>query len=97
MGREAMGNHWVAPLDACGDWIVVPQQEALRASFGARVEHKTHACIVALVLDAVQSPTLALKAHAAGFAQADPVQGAGGAAGKRLGHYGVQRLSPPRN
>jgi hypothetical protein len=93
--RQAMGDHRVVPVDQRGKPVVVPQQIPLRASLALGLDDNAHARIVALVLDAIQSP--ALKAHAAGLAQADTIEGAVGASGKRLGQHRVQVLGQPRD
>ena len=62
-----------------------------------RLQHKAHACIVALVLNAGKPAATTLEAHAAGFAYADAVEGAVGASGERLGEHGIQVLAQPRD
>jgi hypothetical protein len=49
----------------------------------------------ALVLDARETPVLALKAHTFGLAQAHPVEGAVGTGGQRLGQHRIQVLGQP--
>jgi len=93
--RQAVGDHRIVPVDQRSKLLVVPQQAALRASFRTRLKDKAHARIVALVLDAAETSPAALKAHAAGLAQAHPVEGAVGAAGERLGQHGIQVLGQP--
>ena len=95
--RQAVGDHRVVPVDDCGNVVVVPQQVALRAPLGPRLQHKAHTRVVALVLDAIQSPALALKARPAGLAQADAIEGPVGTAGERLGQYRIQVLGQPRD
>ena len=88
--REAMGNHRIIPIDARGQPVVVPEQIALRASCGLRLQHKAQSGIAALVLDAAQTSPPALEAHAVGFAQAYAVEGTIGASGQGLRQHGIQ-------
>jgi hypothetical protein len=67
----------------------------LRAFLVLGLEHKAHARVIALVLDARESPALALEAHAAGLAHAHPVEGTVGTTGQRLGQHGIQVLGQP--
>ena len=95
--RQAVGDHRVIPIDARGNVVVVPQQVALRASLVLGLQHKAHARIAALVLDAAQPSAAALEAYASGFAQADTIEGTVGTGGQRLGQYGIQVLGQLRD
>jgi len=86
---QTMADHRVVPVDNRPQLVVVPQQVA-RVSFFWFLHDKAQSGIVAFVLDAVQSPALALKADTFGHAQADAVEGPVGTGGERLGQHGIQ-------
>ena len=91
--RQTVADDRVIPIDECGQPVVMPDQVAALLYLG-RLEHKTHARVVALILDAAEPTASTLEAYAAGFAHADPVEGAVGAAGKRLGQHGIGGARP---
>ncbi len=95
--RQAVGDHRVVPVDQRPKLVIVPEQVALRASCGPRLQYKAHARIVALVLDAGKSAAPALEAYAAGCAHAHPVEGTIGTTGERLGQHRIQVLGQPRD
>src|SRR5258708_13073873 len=84
----------VIPVDACRELVVFPDEIALVA-FRWLLQHKAQAGIVAFVFDAGKSSSPALEAYAAGFSQANPIEGIVGAAGKGLGQHGIQVVGDP--
>ena len=82
---------------SAGNPVVVPQQEAELLSVLLRLQDKAQTRIVALVLEAGEPSAPALEAHAAGFAHTDPVEGAVGTGGQRLGQHRIQVLGQPRD
>jgi hypothetical protein len=91
-----MSDHLIVPSDHGRQLVLLPDQPAAIALLW-RLEDKAQAGIVALVLDTVQSPAFALKAHPAGLARTDAVEGVIGTAGQRLGQHGIQVLGQPRD
>ncbi len=90
--RQAMADHRVVPVDQGRELVVVPQQIPRPSSLVLSLQHKAHARIVALVLEAGKSAAPALEAHAAGLAHAHAVEGAVGATRERLGQHRIQVL-----
>src|SRR5258708_11974891 len=93
--RKDVVDHRVTPIDQRGKPVIVPEQIPLRVSLVLGLDDKAHARVVALVLDAIQSPALALEADTFGLAQAHAVEGAVGTGGERLGQHGIQVLPQP--
>jgi hypothetical protein len=91
---QAMFHHWIVPVDESRQVIVLPDQQPLVPLLWF-LEHKAQTGIVALVLEAGEAAPSALEAHAARLAQAHPIEGLIGAAGKPLGQHRVQVLSQP--
>src|SRR5258708_4471843 len=95
--RQAVCDHRVVCVDERSKPVIVPQQEALPASFVLGLQDKAHARIVALVLDAAETSPAALEAYPPGFAHTHAVEGAVGAGGKRLGEHRIQVVGEPRD
>jgi hypothetical protein len=64
---QAIRDHRILPVDEGRQLLILPEHIAGLALFSC-LQHKAQPGIVSLVLDAIQSPALALKAHAFGLA-----------------------------
>src|SRR5258708_1672862 len=89
---QTMLHHRIIPVYERFEVILLPDQKAALPTF---LQGKAQAGVVAFILQTSQTPPTALKANAASFAQADPIEGAVGTTGQRLGKNGVQMLSDP--
>jgi hypothetical protein len=88
-----MPNQRFGPVDQYGNAVLAPEQPACPCL--QFLEHKAHACIVALALDTVHSPATALKSDLPGLAETHAVDRLVGARGQGLCHSGVQVIGEP--
>ena len=87
-------DNGIIPIDEGSDAIVAPDEPAC-SSFLCWLQDKTHAGIVALALDAIQSSAFTAKTHPSGFVQADAIGGMIRPAGKGLCHRGINMIRDP--
>src|SRR5690349_7883597 len=71
---ESMSDHLIVPIDEGCQLVFLPDQPAAIALLW-RLEDKAQSGIVALVLDTREAPAFALKAHPAGLAYTDAIEG----------------------
>src|SRR5258708_22256870 len=83
---ESMGDHLIFPIDHGFQLVMLPDQKASIALLWL-VQHEAQSGIVAFVLQAPQSSSPALEAHAARFSHTDAVEGLIGTRRQGLGHH----------
>jgi hypothetical protein len=91
---EATGHHLILPIDESGQLVSAPEHKPCISGFG-ELQDKAETGIVALVLDAGEAASSALKAHAPGLAHADAIEGSIGSTRQRLSQHGLDVLGNP--
>jgi len=91
---QAVLHDGIVPVDEGWELIVLPNEEALLAFFRL-LEHKAQTGIVALILEACEAASSAFEAHAAGLAQADPLESVIGSGCQGLSEHRIQVVGQP--
>ena len=92
--RNPWATPHIVPVNQGLHLVPFPQEITPVALLGW-LQHKAQARIVALVLDAGETPSSAFEAHAAGEAQTDPIEGVIGPRGEGLREHRIQMLRDP--